>query len=211
MTLCGEDCRGRLFGGAAASEWLSEALGLACKLVRFTAGAARQEGQAFANEAPLLVLSEDAVSMLNTALKRDGHPPVDPRHFRPNIVIGVRLPRDACMQRRRRCDLSLDEGRDDGFDLCQLGTGDDDDTDSGGNDGGGDGDCSDSSGGCVFDDVQDADPSLHAAGRGSSSARMHRSESGSSSESGDESGDGDKGDGGDGGGGGDKDGSKSNE
>lgn len=87
LQVCGADCCGRDCGDAAAS-WFSEVLGVQCRLVRFHApGHARAASVAFANESPLLLLSQASVDALNGALARSGEPPVDARHFRPNLVV----------------------------------------------------------------------------------------------------------------------------
>ena len=97
ISVCLRDCAASGFGGEATARWLSRALGVHCKMVRHGGdhrcvaedanGKACAEGVAFANEAPLLVLTQAAVDKLNLALKATGEPPVCTRHFRPNLVI----------------------------------------------------------------------------------------------------------------------------
>ncbi|KAL1529433.1 hypothetical protein AB1Y20_000381 [Prymnesium parvum] len=99
VRVCGEECRGRPFGGEAAARWLSSFLGVQCSLVRHvsrrrpeggTGGAAhavREEAIAFANESPLLLLSQASVDALNRALRAAGDAPVSSCHFRPNLVV----------------------------------------------------------------------------------------------------------------------------
>lgn len=80
-----------------ARQWLSQALGEDCRLVRFDPAQPRQaserwvgENQApvhFADGYPLLVLSESAVDELNQRLLQAGEAAVDARRFRANIVI----------------------------------------------------------------------------------------------------------------------------
>lgn len=80
-----------------ARQWLTQALGEDCRLVRFDPGQPRQaserwvgQNQApvhFADGYPLLVLSESAVDELNQRLLQAGEAAVDARRFRANIVI----------------------------------------------------------------------------------------------------------------------------
>ena len=82
---------------APARAWLSQVLGMDCRLVRFDPSQPRQaserwvaDGDApvhFADGYPLLVLSQSAVDELNQRLVQAGKAAVDARRFRPNIVI----------------------------------------------------------------------------------------------------------------------------
>ena len=120
--MCGEACAGRPFGGDEASRWLSKCLGVQCRLIRHAeppvvqhAGHAggisgavagspqRADSIAFANEAPLLMLSQASVDALNRALHAAGDAPVSSRHFRPNLVVeggAALLPTAADVQQR---------------------------------------------------------------------------------------------------------------
>mmetsp|Transcript_54476 Transcript_54476/g.81105 ORF Transcript_54476/g.81105 Transcript_54476/m.81105 type:complete len:227 (+) Transcript_54476:2-682(+) len=46
------------------------------------------EEKAFANEAPMLLLSQDSIIALNSVLLSQGQRRVNPCHFRPNLVVG---------------------------------------------------------------------------------------------------------------------------
>ena len=123
----GEKCRARVWKDTVqawdlgawaepARQWLNQALGTDCRLVRFDPAQPREasehwvgEDQApvhFADGYPLLVLSQAAVAELNERLVLAGEPVVDVRRFRPNIVIaGIE---------------SHDEDRVEQFDLLEL-------------------------------------------------------------------------------------------
>ena len=87
VNVCGKDCEAHEFGGAEASRWLSEALGVPCRLVRYSSVARYADDVAFANEAPILVVTQSAVAALNASLRSSGEPPVCAQHFRPNLVL----------------------------------------------------------------------------------------------------------------------------
>ena len=99
VNVCGNDCDAHEWGGAASSCWLSEALGMQCRLVRHAhslqgSGCLGEEGAsppksgvAFANEAPLLLVTQSAIDALNVALRASGEPPVSAQHFRPNLLV----------------------------------------------------------------------------------------------------------------------------
>jgi molybdenum cofactor sulfurtransferase len=99
VQVCGNKCGGRLWGDHEASEWFSSFLGVQCWLARCSRDryevAASTEGTndlrspavAFANEAPLLLLSEQSVETLNEALVSHGQRRVNSKHFRPNLVV----------------------------------------------------------------------------------------------------------------------------
>ena len=83
--------------GDRAAHWMSQALGLACRLVRFDpaslrlanvkwTGGIRAPNQ-FADGYPLLVSSQAAIHALNTRLQAKGHAAVDGLRFRANIVL----------------------------------------------------------------------------------------------------------------------------
>ncbi|EOD20846.1 hypothetical protein EMIHUDRAFT_458486 [Emiliania huxleyi CCMP1516] len=95
LTLCGEECYGAAVGGPEAALWFERAVGVPCRLVRcsrargppLAGGGAASIG--FANEAPLLLVSQESVETLSSALRREGERPVGARSFRPNIVVGA--------------------------------------------------------------------------------------------------------------------------
>lgn len=91
--------------GEAAGEWLHAFLGApARRLVRFDPAAQRAcstkwtDGVAastqFADGYPVLVTTDSAMDELNTRLAAQGHPAVDMRRFRPNLVLSGFLPHD---------------------------------------------------------------------------------------------------------------------
>jgi molybdenum cofactor sulfurtransferase len=163
LKVCGNLCRGTVFGNEGASEWFSRFLGVKCWLVRhyqsqenqtrnkikpqpaaavsmdvsrqakhpseeeenddhaamlnerqthnttdatvstvigkkdqdrididIAARRRHEAGVAFANEAPILAISQHSVDRLNGILKRQHQPLVQSKHFRPNLVVGTR-------------------------------------------------------------------------------------------------------------------------
>lgn len=85
-----------MWGDYESSEWFSSFLGVQCWLARHegssTNGTSEQPSQrdpmiAFANDEPLLLLSERAVSVLNGVLLSQNQSLVSARHFRPNLVV----------------------------------------------------------------------------------------------------------------------------
>jgi molybdenum cofactor sulfurtransferase len=109
VKVCGNRCAAYLWGDHAVSEWFSRHLGVRCWLARHSV---RKDGLyehpelassqiplsvsslSFANEQPLLLISEQAVHALNKAMRvscREIKPlhndSVCSRQFRPNIVI----------------------------------------------------------------------------------------------------------------------------
>jgi molybdenum cofactor sulfurtransferase len=100
VKVCGNKCGGRLWGDYEVSEWFSSFLGVQCWLARFSNGEyqtplttdaltqlVRDPGVGFANEQPLLLVSECAVAALNRVLANQNQRLVGSRHFRPNIVV----------------------------------------------------------------------------------------------------------------------------
>lgn len=101
VKVCGNRCAGMLWGDYAVSEWFSRFLGVRCWLARYSAERGynlpeaavqpriqlRDPQVAFANEQPLLLISERAVDILNDVLISQNQKPVSSRHFRPNIVV----------------------------------------------------------------------------------------------------------------------------
>ena len=98
VKVCGNKCGASLWGDFRVSEWFSEYLGVQCWLARHSGGAyqlpsnagvPRSPFIAFANEQPLLLISEHAVDALNTVLTQQNQRTVSTRHFRPNMVVRV--------------------------------------------------------------------------------------------------------------------------
>jgi molybdenum cofactor sulfurtransferase len=100
VRVCGNRCNGSLWGDHQVSQWFSDYLGVKCFLARYASGGyelpaaqsltatqRRGRGLAFANEQPILLLSENAVATLNEVLKSRNQRLVSPRHFRPNFVV----------------------------------------------------------------------------------------------------------------------------
>jgi molybdenum cofactor sulfurtransferase len=101
VKVCGNRCGGILWGDFAVSEWFSEYLGVRCWLARHSDGhyhlpddacatgppSLRSRQIAFANEQPLLLISEHAVDALNDVLTSQNERSVSSRHFRPNLVV----------------------------------------------------------------------------------------------------------------------------
>lgn len=106
VKVCGAKCGGSLWGDHAVSDWLSEFLGVRCWLARYVKNRyelpttatrhgemSRSTAVAFANEQPLLLISENAVDTLNTVLRSRNQPEVSSRHFRPNMVVQLSGPK----------------------------------------------------------------------------------------------------------------------
>jgi molybdenum cofactor sulfurtransferase len=102
VKVCGNQCHGSLWGDHHVSQWFSNYLGVRCFLARFNSDSydlppdvsvpgthQRSRGVAFANEQPLLLLSEKAVDTLNQLLVSRNQRLVTPRHFRPNMVVKI--------------------------------------------------------------------------------------------------------------------------
>ena len=90
--VCGHECNSIMWGDKYVSNWFTSVLGIRCWLVRSSISNkakcnASQDRKAFANEAPLLLLSRESVNILNSVLLYRGEEPVDPRYFRPNLVV----------------------------------------------------------------------------------------------------------------------------
>ena len=106
IKVCGSKCGGRLWGDFTVSEWFSSYLGVQCWLARFDADGTIQLPKqpsrsvptspraGFANEQALLLISENAVALLNDILDREKQRPVGSRHFRPNMVVRGITPTD---------------------------------------------------------------------------------------------------------------------
>lgn len=98
IKVCGNRCDGMLWGDFAVSDWFTGFLGVRCWLARYSGRGyehpeltqprlLRDRHFSFANEQPLLLISENAVEVLNGVLTSQTQKTVSSRHFRPNIVI----------------------------------------------------------------------------------------------------------------------------
>ena len=102
IRVCGDRCGGKLWGDFEVTEWFTAYLGVQCWLARFQATALPEKirsGTAnpidlphgrrvgFANEQAVLLISENAVSLLNHVLEEQNQRKVGSRHFRPNMVV----------------------------------------------------------------------------------------------------------------------------
>ncbi|WP_426191849.1 MOSC domain-containing protein [Massilia sp. DWR3-1-1] len=84
-------------GGDGAAAWISAALGVACRLVRFAPHALRLTGQRwtggagaptrFADGYPLLVIGAASLEDINTRLRQAGRAALPMNRFRPNLVL----------------------------------------------------------------------------------------------------------------------------
>jgi molybdenum cofactor sulfurtransferase len=110
VQVCGNKCTGVVWGDLAVSQWFSDFLQVECWLARFRdddgsyelpkADAApataittkRDRKVAFANEQPLLLISKQAVDLLNSMLESQKERQVTSRHFRPNFVVSIQSP-----------------------------------------------------------------------------------------------------------------------
>ena len=81
VRFCGRKGEGVVVGNAEVDAWLSEALGEAVRLVRLP----RTAGASFANDAQLLLVSEESVEGLEKRM--DGRGAVGHRRFRPNLLV----------------------------------------------------------------------------------------------------------------------------
>ena len=84
VEVCRKQCNAIGWGGKATSDWFSSFLGITCSLVRYSN---KGERPAFANEAPILMISRNSVDKLNSVLRERNETSVDPRFFRPNLVV----------------------------------------------------------------------------------------------------------------------------
>lgn len=100
IKVCGNKCGGRLWGDYEVAEWFSSYLGVQCWLARFqkdkrdphpqhqeSTSATSVPRVGFANEQAILLISENAVGLLNDVLVKQNQRPVCSRHFRPNMVV----------------------------------------------------------------------------------------------------------------------------
>lgn len=101
VRVCGNRCGGVLWGSQDVSDWFSKYLDVRCWLARHSssgysvsseaqlAGVDRRPGVAFANEKPILLISQEAVDQLNRVIRKKGQCLVSTKHFRPNLVVKV--------------------------------------------------------------------------------------------------------------------------
>jgi molybdenum cofactor sulfurtransferase len=103
VRVCGDRCGGKLWGDFEVAEWFTTYLGVQCWLARFQANRLPEtrsgpanpsdfpEGRraGFANEQAVLLISENAVSLLNHVLEEQNQRKVGSRHFRPNVVVST--------------------------------------------------------------------------------------------------------------------------
>lgn len=96
IRVCGNKCGAVLWDDGVVSAWCSAFVGVKCWLARFSKpmeherhekGIVRLKQVAFANECPLLLLSEQSVECFNASLEAQGKRTVTCLQFRPNIVI----------------------------------------------------------------------------------------------------------------------------
>lgn len=83
--------------GDAAAAWFSQALGVACRLVRFRAGVTRPTSTRwtggapaatrFADAYPVLLIGSASLGDLNEKLAAAGRAPLPMDRFRPNVVV----------------------------------------------------------------------------------------------------------------------------
>jgi molybdenum cofactor sulfurtransferase len=106
VKICGNRCGGIMWGSREASDWFSEFLGVQCWLARYYSAGyqlpedslfsnvpLREKSIAFANEQPLLLISEHAVDALNDILaEARARLLVSSRNFRPNFVVRLVAP-----------------------------------------------------------------------------------------------------------------------
>ena len=106
IVICGNCCPSYRWGDHHISDWFSTVLGVKCFLVKYdntkqnqvrnekimktnsiltTVGESRKI--AFANDAPLLLISKESVNLLNSILLTKSEKLVNARHFRPNFVV----------------------------------------------------------------------------------------------------------------------------
>lgn len=94
VQVCGVLCKGNIWGGIKAARWFSSVLGVQCWLARYRDEVREETSQdfderyAYCNEAPLLLVSDEAISQLNSVIIYQGRGrTVEARHFRPNVVV----------------------------------------------------------------------------------------------------------------------------
>lgn len=93
--------------GDRAAEWMSDAIGASCRVVRIADDARRALGAkyagdvpvtgrdvAFTDAAPLLLLGQGSIDALNARLRERGEAPVLHERFRPNVLLAGAAPHD---------------------------------------------------------------------------------------------------------------------
>ncbi len=93
IRVCGNKCGGTIWGSHAASQWFSSFLGVQCWLARYKDSNGSRSG--FENEAPILLVSKNAVDRLNKVMTIQGSKPVNAMFFRPNVVVDVTIQDDS--------------------------------------------------------------------------------------------------------------------
>lgn len=124
VRVCGDKCGGRLWGDFQVSQWFSSYLGVQCWLARFNGDGSleRRAGEfsrsdldttsyrtGFANEQPILLISQNAVAVLNDIMDRSKQRKVGSRHFRPNVVVKAPTSISAFLQHGREILHAEDE------------------------------------------------------------------------------------------------------
>ena len=96
ILVCGSKACANVWGGDEATEWFSSFLGVQCWLVRHKGGKSESPNskkggmsakKAFANDASLLLVSQNSIDQLNSILAEQHSNLVTSRHFRPNLVV----------------------------------------------------------------------------------------------------------------------------
>ncbi|KAL3771912.1 LOW QUALITY PROTEIN: hypothetical protein ACHAW5_008025 [Stephanodiscus triporus] len=93
VEICGNLCKGCVFGGGRASRWFTSVLGVRCWLARYndvvrSEQSSHESGRAYSNEASMLVISKQSISYLNSVITAQGWGKlIESRHFRPNLVV----------------------------------------------------------------------------------------------------------------------------
>ena len=112
--VCGSVCSSIPWGNVEVSKWFSSYLEVPCWLARYKRFECHRNREdyptlssstivntphyAFANEAPILLVSQESVDILNRALKQQSLSHASTKHFRPNLVVrsATKLPLNLC-------------------------------------------------------------------------------------------------------------------
>jgi molybdenum cofactor sulfurtransferase len=96
VDICGNLCKGCVFGGGRAARWFTSVLGVRCWLARCNDVVGTEQSShdsrhaGYSNEASMLVVSQQSISYLNSIITTQGWGKlVESRHFRPNLVLSV--------------------------------------------------------------------------------------------------------------------------